>query len=258
MVHLAVFVLAAFISTLGVGGGVFYVPIFLGFGLSFHQATTASLLIIAITGLSAASVYHREGLVDWRLALMLDPVKDVGAFIGGLYAGLFGERLLSLLFAAVLVGGSVLMIRQKNDEALGAEASSSGWSRRVGGEAYSVNLIVVLPCCLAAGFLSGLLGIGGGIFMIPSLMVLAMRVPMKIAVATSAFMVCLTGTFGFIGGAMAGRFTPSTGLLLAFSGFLGAQVGPRVMVRLDKNRLRQVFIVFLYIVAALMVYRGIA
>ena len=36
MVHLAVFVLAAFISTLGVGGGVFYVPIFLGFGLSFH------------------------------------------------------------------------------------------------------------------------------------------------------------------------------------------------------------------------------
>lgn len=257
MVHLAVFVLAAFISTLGVGGGVFYVPIFLGFGLSFHQATTASLLIIAITGLSAASVYHREGLVDWRLALLLDPVKDVGAFIGGLYAGLFGERLLSLLFAAVLVGGSVLMIRQKNDEALGAEASSSGWSRRVGGEAYSVNFIVVIPCCLAAGLLSGLLGIGGGIFMIP-LMVLAMRVPMRVAVATSAFMVCLTGTFGFIGGAMAGRFTPSTGLLLAFSGFLGAQVGPRVMVRLDKNRLRQVFIVFLYIVAALMVYSGIA
>lgn len=257
MVHLAVFVLAAFISTLGVGGGVFYVPILLGFGLSFHQATTTSLLLIAITGLSAAIVFHRQGLVDWRLALLLDPVKDVGAFLGGLYAGLFGERLLSLLFAAVLVGGSVLMIRQKNDEALGAEAASGGWSRRVGGEAYSVNLIVVLPCCLAAGFLSGLLGIGGGIFMIP-LMVLAMRAPMKVAIATSAFMVCLTGTFGFIGGAMAGRFTPSTGLLLAFSGFLGAQVGPRVMVRLDKNRLRQVFIVFLYIVAALMVYRGIA
>ncbi len=257
MVHLAVFVLAAFISTLGVGGGVFYVPIFLGFGLSFHQATTASLLIIAITGLSAASVYHREGLVDWRLALMLDPVKDVGALIGGLYAGLFSERLLSLLFAAVLVGGSVLMIRQKDDEALGAEDSSSGWRRRVGGEAYSVNLIVVLPCSLAAGLLSGLLGIGGGIFMIP-LMVVAMRAPMKVAVATSAFMVCLTGTFGFIGGAMAGQFIPSTGLLLAFAGFLGAQVGPRIMVRLDKDRLRQVFIVFLYIVAALMVYKGIA
>ncbi len=93
--------------------------------------------------------------------------------------------------------------------------------------------------------------------MIP-LMVLAMRVPMRVAVATSAFMVCLTGTFGFIGGAMAGQFTPSTGLFLAFSGFLGAQVGPRIMVRLDKNRLRQVFIVFLYMVAALMVYRGIA
>ncbi len=256
MVHVAVFVIAALVSVFGVGGGVFYVPLLLGFGLTFQQAANASLLVIAVTGLGAFLVFHRKGLVDWRLALLLDPAKDVGAFLGGLFAGWFAEALLFVLFAAVLTIGGLMMMRYQDDESPGADAEARGWARSVGGHAYSVNLVLVLPFCLAAGFFAGLLGIGGGIFMVP-LMTIAIGVPIKIAVGTSAFMVCLTGTFGFVGGALAGHFTPSTGLLLAVSAFVGAQVGPRITVWLDKRRLRQAFGVLMYVVAAFMVYLGL-
>lgn len=256
MIHVAVFVLALVISIFGLGGGVFYVPLLLGFGLSFHQATNASLLIILVTGLSALIVFHRKGMVDWRLALLLDPVKDVGAFLGGLYSGWFSEDLLSILFAAVLVVGGVFMIRyrERAAEAQPVRPPESGVSLR--SRASSFSLTLTLPFCFAAGFLSGLLGIGGGIFMVP-IMMLAAGVPIRLAVATSSLMVCLTGAFGFAGGFLAGHFEPSTGLLLAVSAFLGAQVGPRVSVRLDRDRLRQAFVGLMFVVALVMLYRGL-
>lgn len=256
MIHLAVFALACIVSVFGVGGGVFYVPLLLSFGLPFHQATGASLLVIAVTGLGAFLVFRREQMVDWRLALLLDPLKDAGAFLGGWYSSWFGEDLLSLLFAAVLVAGGILMVRYREEEALTVGPTTGEWGRRVGGQAYSINLFILLPFCLAAGFFSGLLGIGGGVFMVP-LMTLAVGVPLKIAVATSSLMVCMTGTFGFVGHALAGHFDSSMGLLLAVSAFLGAQVGPRVTVRLDRARLRQAFSALMFVVAALMVYRGL-
>jgi uncharacterized membrane protein YfcA len=256
MIHVAVFAMACIVSVFGVGGGVFYVPLLLSFGLSFHQATNASLLIIALTGLSASIVFHRKRLVDWRLALMLDPVKDVGAFLGGRFGGWFGESLLSLLFAALLITGGTVLMRYREEEALVPGAPPSQWGRWVAGQPYAVNLFVVLPFCLAAGFFSGLLGIGGGIFMVP-LMTLAVGVPLKIAVATSSVMVCLTGTFGFLGGALGGQFSPFYGSSMAIAAFFGAMLGPQVTVRLNKTRLRQAFSGFMFVVAALMVYRGL-
>jgi hypothetical protein len=255
MLHLAVIACAFLISIFGVGGGVFYVPLLVSFGLPFHEASATSLLIIAVTGLSAFMVFRREGLVDWRLALMLDPLKDAGAFLGGFYSALFSEGFLSILFAAVLLGGGVLMMRQREEDSLEDLAPERGWKRQVGGEAYAVNLLVVLPFSLAAGFFSGLLGIGGGVFMVP-LMTLAAGVPMKVAVATSSLMVFMTGTFGFAGGALAGHFRPLLGLSLAAAAYVGAQIGPRVTVRLDKHLLRKAFVGLMYLVALLMLYRG--
>lgn len=257
MIHIAVFVMASIVSIFGVGGGVFYVPLILSFGFPFHQATNASLLIILVTGLSSFIVFQHEGMVDWRLALLLDPVKDLGALLGGFFSYWFGEGLLSVLFAVILVVGGVLMYRYQEEAVMERAARPNKWKRHVGGGAYAVNLYVVLPFCLAAGFLSGLLGIGGGIFMVP-LMALFIGVPMKVAVATSSFMVCLTGAFGFTGGLLAGHLHPSAGLFLVVAAFLGAQIGPRVTVRLDKDRLRKAFVLLMFVVASLMLYRGVA
>lgn len=258
MLHVAVFVLACIVSIFGVGGGVFYVPLLIGFGLPFHQATNSSLLIILVTGLGAFIMYHRAGLVDWRLAVLLDPVKDLGAFLGGLSSLWFGESLLSVLFAVILIVGGFYMYRYHEEEDVGAkEVKVRLWTHRVKGRSYSMNLLVVLPFCLAAGYLSGLLGIGGGIFMVP-LMVMVVRVPIKVAVATSSLMVCFTGAFGFAGGAIAGHFDPTTGLVLAVAAFFGALIGPWVTVRLDKEKLRKAFCVLMFLVALMMVVRGLA
>jgi uncharacterized membrane protein YfcA len=256
MIHVAVFGVAIVISIFGLGGGVFYVPVLIGFGLSFHQATNASLLIILVTGLSSLIVFHRQGLVDWRLALLLDPAKDVGAFLGGLYSYWFGENMLSLLFAAILVVGGVFMVRYREENDVSEGLRPQGWKGLFRGRGLHVNVFLTLLFCLAAGFISGLLGIGGGIFMVP-LMILTARVPIKIAVATSSLMVCLTGAFGFAGGLMAGHFEPSTGMLLAIAAFLGAQVGPRVGAMIDRDRLRKAFVGLMFVVALLMVYRGL-
>ena len=72
------------------------------------------------------------------------------------------------------------------------------WSRKIGEEVYSVNIIAGLPLSALSGLMAGLLGIGGGVIKIP-LMVLLLGVPMKTAVGTSCFMVGVTALFGFWG-----------------------------------------------------------
>ena len=70
----------------GQGGGVVYVPILLALGMSVHDAATTSLFVIVATSVSAAIIYRSRRTVDWKLALVIEPLTFVLAFGGGLAA----------------------------------------------------------------------------------------------------------------------------------------------------------------------------
>jgi uncharacterized membrane protein YfcA len=250
--YLAMFIVASVFSALGVGGGVLYTPIQLFFGIEFHTAATTSLFLIMVTSFSATLVFHKAAAVDWPLAIVLESSTTLGAFFGGLFSGYFSGRFLIYIFSAVLAIASFFMVKRFEVPNRCGERPGGffRWRRVIGPEQYCVNLGLALPIALIAGVVSGLIGVSGGILKVPML-VLLFGVPMNLAVGSSAFMVGLTASGGFLGHLAAGHFDWKMALLLMPGIFIGAQIGARTSVRVDKTRMK---CFFGYLLAALAVF----
>ena len=254
--YVVMFAIAMVFSAMGVGGGVLYTPVQLLFGIDFHVAAATSLFLIMVTSLSATLVFRKAGAVDWPMALAVESSTTLGAFLGGLFSGDFSGRFLTYLFAGVIVFAAFFMVKhfERPDRCAGLPSSFFRWRREIGLEVYCINLAVALPISFVSGLVSGLVGVSGGILKVP-MMVLMFGVPMNIAVGSSAFMVGLTASGGFAGHLAAGHFDWKIALILIPGIFLGAQIGARKSVKVDKTRLKQFFGYVLLGLAAFLVIR---
>jgi len=253
-----IFLVGLVFSMFGQGGGAFFVPIMVAFAIPFHDAASTSLFILMATSLSATTVYARSRMVDWKLALAIDPLTDVLAFVSGYFAIQVSGAILKVLFALVLVLSSYFMFKPVTQDNVTAPARKrfGFWHRRFGGNEYYVNLLMAVPLSGAAGILAGLLGISCGLFKVP-LLVLVCGVPMKIAVATSSFMVVLTGLGGFLGHSLSEAISWKLAIVLSVAAFAGAQIGSRVSVKMDKLLLKKLFGVLLLLISAWMIYNAV-
>jgi len=221
----AILAVSIVFSMIGQGGGVLYVPILLALGMGVHDAATTSLFVIVATSISAAIIYRRQRTVDWKMALVIEPPTLVLAFTGGLLANHIDAAVLKIVFAAVLILASFLMLRP----VAGARAdTSSGWGhwpRTMGDYNYVVRLPGLIPASGTAGFVAGMIGVSGGIFKLPA-MVLIGGVPMRVAIGTSSLMVAATATAGLGGHLIGGSFDTVAAVPLAAAAFLGGRLGP--------------------------------
>lgn len=250
------FVIASVLSALGVGGGVLYTPTQLFFGIEFHAAATTSLFLIMITSVSATSVFSKAEAVDWPMAIVLESSTTLGAFLGGLYSGHLSGGTLTYIFSVVLTVAAFFMVKHIEVENKCGERPGGffRWRRNVGSESYCVNLALALPIAFVAGVVSGLIGVSGGILKVPML-VLLFGVPMNIAIGSSAFMVGLTATGGFLGHLTAGHFDWKTAVMLAPAVFVGAQIGARTSVKTDKTKIKKFFGFMLAALALFLIIR---
>jgi len=255
---LIIFFTGLVFSMFGQGGGAFYVPIMVAFGLPFHEAASTSLFILMATSVSATLVYARSRMVDWKLALVVDPITDILAFVSGYFAIRVGSSILKTVFAFVLLLSSYFMFKPVTEHrASVARRSGFGlWHRQFGDNDYDVKLPVALPLSGAAGIVAGLLGISGGLFKVP-LLVLLCGVPMKVAVATSSFMVALTGLSGLLGHSISGTVNWKLAVVLSVAAFSGAQIGSRISVNTDQLFLKKLFGVLLVLISGWMVYNAV-
>ena len=256
--YLVMFLVASVFSALGQGGGVLYTPVQLFFGFDFHTAATTSLLLIMVMSLSATMIFHKAAMVDWPLAIALESSTTTGAFLGGLYSGHFSGRSLTYLFSGVIAVAAFFMVKRFNMQTRCSDRPGGfyRWRRRVGPETYCVNLALALPISFIAGGISGLIGVSGGILKVPML-VLLFGVPMNIAVGSSAFMVGLTATGGFAGNLAAGQFDWRIALVLVPAIFLGAQIGSRTSIKVDKAKMKIFFGYFLAVLAVFLAIRTV-
>lgn len=253
---LLMFVVAAVFSILGQGGGVLYTPIQVWGGIDFHVAATTSLFLIMVMSLSASIVFRRAKKIDWPLVVVLESSTALGSFAGGLCSGQFSGNVLSVFFAVLVAIAAFFMIRTFDLDRSRAKQGPGffSWRRRLGEQAYCVNLAIALPVSFAAGLASGMVGVGGGILKVP-MMVLLFGIPMDIAVGCSAVMVGVTAIGGFAGHVTSGHWDWRTSLLLAAAVFIGGQIGSRISIGLDKKKLKKGFGWFLLAIAALMFAR---
>ena len=255
---LAFFIAAGISSMIGIGGGVLYVPILLAFGFPFYQAAAISIFIIMALSISSSLVYYRVQLIDWKLALIIEPLTAIMSLMGGYYSSFIQIKELKILFILVLIVSGYFMIKpvKKIQDEFIIEKKWGYWSRKFGEEKYSVNLLIGLPIAALAGIVAGLLGIGGGVIIVP-LLVLLLGVPMKIAVGTSCFMAGITALFGFWGHYFAGHFEPKMALILALVVFAGAQTGSRISIKVDKILLKKIYAIFLFLISAWMMVNAV-
>lgn len=232
-------------SMLGVGGGIILVPVLIiAFGLSPSTAPGTTLVAALFVAMASLIPYYRQKPrpIISKAGLLLATTSVPGSLIGvWLREIVSDEEILRLVFAAILmpIALKMLFTRRRGRADSTSEVGSFDLSRiskaRIG---YS------LIGSLCAGILSGLLGLGGGILMVPVLNMM-MGLPMHAAVATSMLTMVFTATSGTVMNYLGGHIHVFYALTISLGMVVGAQFGPRLVCKIDAVRLKQLFGVLL-------------
>ena len=239
-------------SMIGIGGGLFMVPLLSlgGFVGTTQEAVGTSLAAVIFTSLSSSLAYHRQRVLDLRLGLLLLPTALLGAWSGAYLTTFISSAKLSLAFGMLMLYPATVMLRGQGPKELAQELRGGDGQER------NYSAIQVLLIGLGAGLASGFFGIGGGIVMVPA-MVLLLRLEMVQAVATSLLVMGPGALIGAAEHLWQGHLHPELALPLILGIVIGAQLGPRLSPHLPQARLRQLFSLVLLYSAANMILRGI-
>jgi len=242
----AVFIVSVIFSMFGQGGGSVYTPILFLLGYATLTSISTSLVLNLITALSASIVYYRSNLVDIRFALWFVPGICIGAFLGGMAAAYINPVLLMWLFVIFLVGAGGRMIYTF------WEKSSPEGACPVHYPAGMYALIVAFS--FFVGIVSGLLGIGGGIIIVPFLIFLC-RYPTKNSAGVVSFVVIFSSLFGVFGHLTSGGFDIPLIIGCAVAVVIGATIGARSMVKIQSGYIKAGFGVILLLFAVQLVLK---
>jgi uncharacterized membrane protein YfcA len=246
-------------AMLGLGGGVFLVPILtLGFGVPIRVAVATSLLSVIATASASSTVNLDRGLVNIRLAMALEVATTVGGLGGGVAASLFTPQQLFVIFGATLAIMGLLVIRRSGRRNVIADTSADpgplGGQLREGDTAYVYRvrrLPLGLAASLGAGAISGLLGLGGGIIKVPVLNTFC-GVPIRVAAATSAFMIGVTASASVFIYYARGDVVLPVAAAVALGALPASIAGARLSERMEARSLKVLMAVVLLLVGGRM------
>lgn len=212
-----IFAVSCIFAMLGLGGGMLYVPILQWLGFSVKEvAIPVGLLLNGLNTLFAFTHYARMGLVDFRGALPAAIAALAMAPFGALCVQFVPQRALLLLFAAAVMAAG---LRSLLTQPPTGEKEWMTAKRR---------MLVGAGVGSGAGFIGGLLGIGGGFIIAPVLM--EMGYPAKKAAATTAFIVTFASLSGFAGHAALIVINPWLLVATVASVVAGSRLGAWFMV----------------------------
>ena len=235
-----IFCVAILMAMTGRGGGNFYVPVLIAGGATMHEAATTGQFVLIATAVTALLIFQKHKTVDWKLALVIDPPTDIMAFVGGYYAHIFSGMALKLVFAGLLVLASLLMLHPIQEQSGENRRRIGFWHRQYNNCKYTVNLWLAIPITAATGLAAGMVGVSGGSFKIP-LMVLICGVPIRIAIGTSSAMVAATALMGFLGHTVSGDFNPTWAIPTAFVAVIGGLLGAKFSIKTRSEKLKLIF-----------------
>jgi len=251
-------------SLLGLAGGVFLVPFLnLGLNFSFPVAAAISLTTVIATSSSVSAVRSREHVINLRLGMLLEVATAGGSLLGGITAQLIDPAHLQKLFGLTMVVIAATMMTRLNrrnvilDSSVDTGVLGGRYVEQESGGAVCYR-VKRLPLAMFASFVAGnvssLLGIGGGVIKVPVLNAWC-GVPLRVAAATSAFMIGVTATPGAMIYYGRGQLIPA----LAAAAVLGVQLGSwralELAPKVPAKWLKLLMAVVLGIVAILMFVR---
>lgn len=263
-------VFAGFIgSLLGLGGGIIITPaLTLLLGIDIKYAIGASIVSVIATSSGSAIAYLKDRITNVRIGMFLEIATTTGALTGAFIAGLVSTKYLYLIFGLLLLYSAINMFKKRKQE-LPQEVTPHplAMKLRLNGDYYDKALAEQVyynvtgiyggfGMMYAAGIISGLLGIGSGIFKVMA-MDSFMKLPMKVSTATSNFMIGVTAAASAGIYLTRGNIDPKIAAPVALGVLIGATFGTKVMQRLRSTTLRMVFIPVLLYVSIEMIVKGV-
>ena len=243
--------LAVLMTMTGRGGGNFYVLTFVLAGVPMHEAAATGQFVLFTSALTAAAVFRKARALSVPLALFIGGLTAVMAFLGGFVAHQFSGMQLKIVFSILLAIAGIAMLLTVQESKKDPVRRMGYWNLKAGDQLYVINLWLAAPLAMLTGFFSGMVGVSGGSFLVP-LMVLVCGVPMRIAVGTASAMVAATALAGFAGHALHGDFDPGWGLPIAVITILGGLVGGSIALRTKPKYLKMLFAVTTLLAAMVM------
>ncbi|MFN8052890.1 MAG: sulfite exporter TauE/SafE family protein [Acidimicrobiales bacterium] len=248
-------------SVLGVGGAVITTPMIRVLGATPIAAVGSTVPAILPGALSGSLRYHREGYILWPVARTCGLSGMAFAVVGGIVADVVDARWLMILTAILVMwcGASLWRdgVRTNAIERAAERSTAGGAEDEVAADPGPIHprggLVGMVALGVGAGFLAGLLGIGGGLLLTPGL-TLGLRLPVKHAIATSLAAVAMMSTTAVVTHIVLGHVNWRFAIPLALGIVPGARVGAHLTVGASERRMRLVAGILL--VAVSLVYLG--
>ena len=238
-IALIIFALSILMIMSGRGGGNFYVLTLVLAGVPMHQASTTSQFILLASALSGALIFGKARTLSWPLVLFFGGLNASMAFIGGFEAHLFTGTGLKMVLSLLLGIAGVVMLLPEKPVRRTAMARLGFWNIHEGESTYVINLWIAVPLTLATGFFSGMVGISGGSFLVP-LMVVGCGVPVRTAVGTATVMLAATAATGLLGNALHGGFNPPLALSSGAAAIVGGLLGGKIALKTKPKHLKTI------------------
>ena len=235
-----VFIFSGLLAMAGLGAAFLFVPLFYYLGVPLAEATPTALLLNVVSLLFATINYWRGKLINWRVGLPVLIAAVILSPIGARLTQYVNKTVLLAMFAAFLVFAGFMMLFYK------ARKRELPLSRVVEiGAGAGVGTV--------AGFLGGLLGVGGGNFILPVLNWLGLDA--KVTAGTTALVVVFSSLSGFLGHATMTGLDPWFVGIMAIMAAAGSIVGSQLMkTKLSSTQLKKGIGILLFLIAAKMIF----
>jgi uncharacterized membrane protein YfcA len=233
----------------GIGGGAFIVSLLvLVYAFVPQNAVGTSLTAIIFTAVAATLNFSRQRRIYYKTGLVLAVTTVPGASLGAYLTTILPPRLLGIILGAMLIPIALYVIADAGHRQ-GTEGKTSQLSGKSDSELVRSRdtMLIGVSLCFLGGLGSGLLGIGGGVLIVP-IMTLAMGMPIHVATATSMFTMIFTTMSGVTQHYLASHISFEYALLLAFGTVIGAQVGAYTSKKVSSRNLRIFFGLMLIVV----------
>ena len=244
--YLLALIIGLTLGTLGGGGSILTVPVFV-YVLHFDPklAIAMSLPVVGATSLVGAIGHWRAGNVHMPSALWFGVFAMTGAYTAATLSTQLRGRVQLFLLGGVMLAAATLMLRNSFME--------TGRTRAVSAVRASRATLAVVG--LGVGALTGIIGIGGGFLIVPALVILA-GVPMHQAVGTSLLVITLNALAGFAGQRQRTEIPVAFVVTFSVVAMIGILAGTRLARHVEQRLLKQAFAVLLLILACWVLWQN--
>ncbi len=234
-------VIGAYGTIIGAGGGFVLMPILLLLypDESPELLTAISLAVVFFNASSGSAAYARMKRVDYKSGIIFSIATIPGAILGSISTSYINRNVFNIVFGIIMMAASVYLFfkpsKPENPKTISKRnLTLISFTDKAGNEySYKYNRLIGIIISIFVGYVSSLLGIGGGIIHVP-ILVNVLDFPVHVATATSHFILAIMALTGTIVHIITGSFAHGIGRTLAIGAgaLIGAQIGAKLSTRI--------------------------